>query len=51
MEIDAMKRNRIALISVFALLGLPVQAAAPPFDTPAPVAFMKDLSSGAILYS
>jgi D-alanyl-D-alanine carboxypeptidase (penicillin-binding protein 5/6) len=51
MEIDAMKRNRIALISAFALLGLPVQAAAPPFDTPAPVAFMKDLSSGAILYS
>jgi D-alanyl-D-alanine carboxypeptidase (penicillin-binding protein 5/6) len=47
-----MKRNRIALFfSAFAMLALPVQAAAPPFDTPAPVAFMKDLSSGAILYA
>jgi serine-type D-Ala-D-Ala carboxypeptidase (penicillin-binding protein 5/6) len=26
-------------------------AAAPPFDTPAPVAFMQDMNSGAILYS
>ncbi|HEX8445288.1 MAG TPA: D-alanyl-D-alanine carboxypeptidase family protein [Sphingomonas sp.] len=33
------------------MLGTAVQAAAPPFDTPAPVAFMKDLSSGAILYA
>ena len=33
------------------LLGTAVQAAAPPFDTPAPVAYMKDLSSGAILYA
>ena len=32
-------------------VALPGQAAAPPFDTPAPIAFMKDLSSGAILYS
>ena len=30
---------------------LPAIAAAPPFDTPAPVAFMKDLSSGAVLYA
>src|SRR3546814_18613823 len=29
----------------------PAIAAAPPFETPAPVAFMKDLSSGAILYA
>jgi D-alanyl-D-alanine carboxypeptidase (penicillin-binding protein 5/6) len=34
-----------------ALVALPGEAAAPPFDTPATVAFMKDLSSGAILYS
>ena len=33
------------------MLGTAVQAAAPPFDTPAPVAYMKDLSSGAILYA
>ena len=26
-------------------------AAAPPFETPAPVAFLKDLSSGAVLYA
>ena len=32
-------------------LTLPAIAAAPPFETPAPVAFMKDLSSGAILYA
>ncbi|MEH3106783.1 MAG: D-alanyl-D-alanine carboxypeptidase [Sphingomonas fennica] len=27
------------------------RAAAPPFETPAPIAFMKDLSSGAVLYA
>jgi D-alanyl-D-alanine carboxypeptidase (penicillin-binding protein 5/6) len=42
----------IALIPAFFLsAGLPAQAAAPIFDTPAPIAFMKDLSSGAILYA
>ncbi|WP_157217222.1 D-alanyl-D-alanine carboxypeptidase family protein [Flavisphingomonas formosensis] len=30
---------------------LPAIAAAPPFDTPAPVAYMQDLSSGAVLYA
>ncbi len=34
-----------------ALLAAPSTAAAPPFDTPAPVAFMTDLSSGAVLYA
>jgi D-alanyl-D-alanine carboxypeptidase (penicillin-binding protein 5/6) len=34
-----------------ALVAIPGQAVAPPFDTPATVAFMKDLSSGATLYS
>jgi D-alanyl-D-alanine carboxypeptidase (penicillin-binding protein 5/6) len=42
-----MKRLLIAAC----LLATAGQAAAPPFDTPAPVAFMKDLSSGAILYA
>ena len=47
-----MMRRPIALMpALFLLAGLPVQAAAPVFDTPAPVAFMKDLSSGAILYA
>ncbi|WP_340315973.1 D-alanyl-D-alanine carboxypeptidase family protein [Rhizorhabdus argentea] len=45
-------RRPIALIpALFLLAGLPAKAAAPVFDTPAPVAFMKDLSSGAILYA
>jgi len=30
---------------------IPGEAAAPPFDTTAPIAFMKDLSSDAVLYS
>ena len=43
--------------SVFASLGalvalsLPVSAAAPPFETAAPIAYMVDLSSGAVLYA
>ena len=47
-----MTRRKIALIpALFLAVGLPAQAAAPVFDTPAPIAFMKDLSSGAILYA
>jgi D-alanyl-D-alanine carboxypeptidase (penicillin-binding protein 5/6) len=38
-------------LAATALVAIPGQAAAPPFDTPATVAFMKDLSSGATLYS
>ncbi|MFW2829973.1 D-alanyl-D-alanine carboxypeptidase family protein [Sphingomonas sp. ID0503] len=37
--------------SALALIAVPVSAAAPPFETQARVAFMKDLSSGAILYA
>jgi serine-type D-Ala-D-Ala carboxypeptidase (penicillin-binding protein 5/6) len=45
--------KRKALLSGFfaTALSLPAAAAAPPFDTPAPVAFLKDLSSGAVLYA
>ena len=39
------------LLPAILLLGTAAQAAAPPFDTPAPVAYMKDLSSGAVLYA
>lgn len=47
-----MKPRTIALIpALFLIAALPAQAAAPTFDTPAPIAFMKDLSSGAILYA
>lgn len=47
-----MKRKVLVfgLISA-AALAIPAVAAAPPFDTVARVAFMKDLSSGAVLYA
>lgn len=45
-----MKKSLIAALSL-ALLANPVAASAPPFSTDAPIAFMKDLSSGAILYT
>src|SRR3546814_12722278 len=47
---SSMKKLFAASIAAIAL-SYPTMAAAPPFDTPAPDAFMKDLSSGAILYS
>lgn len=40
-----------ALPAALVALSLPVSAAAPPFETAAPVAYMVDLSSGAVLYS
>ncbi len=46
-----MKRN-IPLFGVFsAFLVIPAAAAAPPFETAAPVAYLVDLSSGAALYA
>jgi D-alanyl-D-alanine carboxypeptidase (penicillin-binding protein 5/6) len=44
-----MRKSLLFLIST-AALSIPATAAAPPFDTPARVAFMIDLSSGAVLY-
>lgn len=41
----------IALPAAIVAMAYPVAAAAPQFDTPAPVAFIEDLSSGAILYA
>lgn len=47
-----MTRHRFALLAITAAaISLPGTAAAPPYDTPAPIAFMKDLSSGAVLYA
>ncbi len=44
--------RKIALSSIAAIaIATPGIAAAPPFETPAPVAFMTDLSSGATLFS
>ncbi|MDP8912049.1 MAG: D-alanyl-D-alanine carboxypeptidase [Pseudomonadota bacterium] len=45
-----MKRKALIFGLVSAAIALPVAAAAPPFDTVAPIAFMVDLSSGAVLY-
>nr|WP_243395727.1 D-alanyl-D-alanine carboxypeptidase family protein [Sphingomonas oleivorans] len=39
------------MVGASLLVAAPGMAAAPPFDTPAPVAFLKDLSSDAILFS
>jgi serine-type D-Ala-D-Ala carboxypeptidase (penicillin-binding protein 5/6) len=45
-------KPRAMLFGLFSIaVSLPAVAAAPPFETAAPVAFLKDLSSGAILYS
>ena len=46
-----MTRKALYFLSLATASTLPAAAAAPPFETPAPVAFLKDLSSGAILYS
>ncbi len=44
---------RKSLLSLFfvSALSLPATAAAPPFETAAPIAYMVDLSSGAVLYA
>ncbi|WP_242095688.1 MULTISPECIES: D-alanyl-D-alanine carboxypeptidase family protein [unclassified Sphingomonas] len=41
----------IAAPVIAALLAVPTMAAAPQFQTPAPIAYLQDLSSGAVLYS
>jgi D-alanyl-D-alanine carboxypeptidase (penicillin-binding protein 5/6) len=46
-----MKRKALLFGLFPAALAIPAIAAAPPFDTVAPVAYMVDLSSGATLYS
>jgi D-alanyl-D-alanine carboxypeptidase (penicillin-binding protein 5/6) len=42
--------KRLAPLLIIAL-ATPTAAAAPPFETPAPVAYLVDLSSGAVLYA
>jgi D-alanyl-D-alanine carboxypeptidase (penicillin-binding protein 5/6) len=44
-------RSGVALIALAAAVALPAAAAAPSFETPAPIAFMEDLNSGAVLYA
>src|SRR3546814_14299284 len=41
----------VTLTSLTAAIAAPVLAAPPPFETVAPVAYMKDLSYGAVLYA
>ncbi len=40
-----------ATFAAIAAVSLPVSAAAPPFETSSPIAYMVDLSSGAVLYA
>ncbi|MFN3389208.1 MAG: D-alanyl-D-alanine carboxypeptidase family protein [Allosphingosinicella sp.] len=46
-----MLRKSLILVALGVSISLPATAAAPPFETPAPVAFLKDLSSGAVLFA
>ncbi|HEX6374325.1 MAG TPA: D-alanyl-D-alanine carboxypeptidase family protein [Allosphingosinicella sp.] len=46
-----MIRNSLFLTAFSVAAALPAAAAAPPFETAAPVAYMVDLSSGAVLYA
>jgi D-alanyl-D-alanine carboxypeptidase (penicillin-binding protein 5/6) len=46
-----MVRKSLFLIAFAAAASLPATAAAPPFETAAPVAYMVDLASGAVLYA
>ncbi|WP_188064211.1 D-alanyl-D-alanine carboxypeptidase family protein [Sphingobium sp. KCTC 72723] len=44
-------KKSVALLLFTALLTQPLVAAAPPYTSEAPIAYLKDLSSGAVLYS
>jgi D-alanyl-D-alanine carboxypeptidase (penicillin-binding protein 5/6) len=46
-----MNRKPLYLLLSASILAMPVAAAAPPFETAAGVAYMVDLSSGAVLYA
>jgi D-alanyl-D-alanine carboxypeptidase (penicillin-binding protein 5/6) len=46
-----MKSKALFLLAFAAATSIPAIAAAPPFETAAPVAYMVDLSSGAVLYA
>jgi D-alanyl-D-alanine carboxypeptidase (penicillin-binding protein 5/6) len=46
-----MTRKPLYLFICAAALAMPAGAAAPPFETPATIAYMVDLSSGAVLYA
>jgi D-alanyl-D-alanine carboxypeptidase (penicillin-binding protein 5/6) len=43
-------KKSLALLLLSGLLAHPVSASAPPYTSEAPIAYMKDLSSGAVLY-
>ena len=44
-------KTLLTSVLALALAATPVSAAAPPYNTEAPIAYMQDLSSGAVLYS
>jgi D-alanyl-D-alanine carboxypeptidase (penicillin-binding protein 5/6) len=45
-----MKRSLLISLTSLSVAAFPAAAQAPTFDTPAPIAFLTDLSSGAVLY-
>ena len=50
-ETSSLMRRLIAATSIAVLMATPTMAEAPPFDTPATVAFMQDMNTGAVLYA
>ena len=44
-------KKLLATLALATATAYPTMAAAPAFDTPAPIAFMEDMSSGAVLYA
>src|SRR3712207_1606694 len=46
-----MKRNLLLSLSALGAFAFPASAQAPAFETGAPIAFMMDVNSGAILYA
>ena len=43
--------KKLLAVSALALAAVPLSAAAPPYDTPAKVAYLIDISSGAELFA
>jgi D-alanyl-D-alanine carboxypeptidase (penicillin-binding protein 5/6) len=51
-KLDGPNMKKLIAASLLALaIAYPTTAAGPPFDTPAPIAYMEDLSTGAVLYA
>jgi D-alanyl-D-alanine carboxypeptidase (penicillin-binding protein 5/6) len=51
MEFAPIMKRPVSALLLASVMILPARAATPPFDTPAPIAFMEDITSGAVLYA